>query len=122
MHSGAPQDHDEDADIIADQMDHEAFPNDVPDQPVGNEAEVADLFMPAENDEDAMLTALLLAAVEGDVAKAFAPRVVGSRKAETLYEVYGRGAIVQEALTSRRNLNLNVLHAMDLRTQRSDGT
>ena len=64
-------------------MDREAFPDDVPDQHVGHEDEVADLFMSEEADEDAMVTALLLAGVESDVAKMYAARVVGSAKAET---------------------------------------
>ena len=122
-HSEAPPDlDDEDAAIVADQMDCEAFPDDVPNQHAGHEDEVADLFMSEEADEDAMVTALLLAGVESDVAKMYAARVVGPAKAETFYEVYGRGAIVQEAIKSRRDLNLKGLHAMDLRTKIADGT
>ena len=82
-------------------MDREAFPDDIPDQPVGHEDNVADLVMPEEDDEDAMVTALLLAGVESDVVKMYAAQVVGSAKAETFCEVYGRDAIVQEAIKSR---------------------
>ena len=103
-------------------MDREAFPDGVPDQPAENEEDIADLFMPEEADEDAMVTALLLAGVEDAEAKMYAARMVGSVKAETFYEVYGRGAIVQEAMKSRRDLNLKGLHAMELRTKNADGT
>ena len=94
-HSEAPPDlDDEDGAVVADHVDREAFPDDVPDQHVGHEDEVADLFMSEEADEDAMVTALLLAGVESDVAKMYAARLVGSAKAQTFYEVYSRGAIV----------------------------
>ena len=43
--------------------------------------------MSEEADEDTVVTAMLLAGVESDLAKAYAARVVGSRKAETFYEV-----------------------------------
>ena len=84
--SEAPPDHDEDANMIANQMNREAFPDDIPDQPVGHENDVADLFMPEEDDEDAMVTTLLLAGVESDVAKIYAARFAGSRKAETFLQ------------------------------------
>ena len=87
-HSEAPPNlEDEDADIVADHVDREAFPDGVPDLPVENEEDIADLFMSEEADEDATVTALLLAGVEDAEAKMYAARVVGPVKAETFYEV-----------------------------------
>ena len=40
----------------------------------------------------------------------------------TLLEVYGEGSFCKEAETSRRNLNLKGLGALDLRTLKPDGT
>ena len=51
-----------------------------------------------EADKDAMVTALLLDGVEGEVAKMYAARVVGSAKAETFYEVYGRGSTTNTSI------------------------
>ena len=39
----------------------------------------------------------------------------------TFCEVYGRGAIVQEANLSRRNLNIEGMKTFDLRVRRDDG-
>ena len=108
--------------MSADRMDREAFPDNIPNQPFGTEDDAADLFMSEEANKDAMVTALLLASVESDVAKLDAARVVGSSKAETFYEVYGRGAVVQEPIKPQTDLNLKRLHAVDLRSQRGDGT
>ena len=40
----------------------------------------------------------------------------------TFLEVYGQGRIVETANGCRRNLNLEGLHALDLRTRKSDGS
>ena len=83
-HSEAPPDlDDEDTVKIADRVDRGAIPDDVPNQHAGHEDEVADMCMSEEADEDAVVTALLLAGVESDVAKVYAARAVGSAKAET---------------------------------------
>ena len=45
-----------------------------------------------------------------------------SERSSTFVEVYGGGSLCRDAETSRRNLNLKDLHALDIRTLKSDGT
>ena len=113
----------DDAELVADGVDREAFPDDQAVDVDSPEDVVADLFMSdAEDEGNQMLDALMLAGVDPPAANLFAARVSPSSRPETFFEVYGRGSIVAEALKQRRSLNVQGLHAMDLRTQRPDGT
>ena len=71
-----------------------------------DEGEIAELFMDDPDDKIQMHDSLLLAGVKAPATKLYAATVTGSIKPETLFEVYGRGSIVQEAAASRRNLNI----------------
>lgn len=101
---------------------------DLPDSPMEeNEDDVAAQFMDSDDDamddgQDRMVSYLVTAGVPRDVAKSKVCAMMSKRPAATFMEVYGRGAIVQCANQARRDLNLQGLCAMDLRTTKPDGT
>ena len=69
-----------------------------------------------------MADSYVLAGVDSATARLCAAKnPKGFSQPETFFEVVGRGSAVQEALQSRRTLNIEELHAMDMRTLRSDG-
>ena len=72
-------------------------------------------------DESAMVDALLLAGADTDVAEAFAKVMMNQISTATFMEVFGRGEICKAANITRRNLNIQGLCAMDLRTVKEDG-
>ena len=87
-----------------------------------DEDEIADLFAPTDDeDEDKVIQALILCGVDDTVARRKARDIVGPNEA-TFVEMYGRGSIMREANTSRRDLNVTGLAACDLRTSKPDGS
>ena len=126
----------------------EAAPIDPPDAEMDDGV---DLFFDGD-DENEMHDSLILAGVDPDEARLFGATILGrytgvakssdsnntvfdhellgalanfstaSDPPTTFVEAFGRGSIIKEAAARRRNLNLKGLHAMDLRTFRSDGT
>ena len=100
------------------------FPS--PDSDNGDD-DMADVIEASE-----MMNALLGAGVADHEAKKFIASLSTSSEKQlisdsrkrpvTFMEVYGRGAICNEALKQRRNLNLVGLNALDLRTHKPDGS
>ena len=68
-----------------------------------------------------IMTVLQTLGVNPIEANRFAVNVI-KRDLPTVMEVFGRGGIVHAANTSRRNLNVEGLDALDLRTFKQDGT
>ena len=98
------------------------------EKPADDPDELSKLFRCDDDDEDQMADSYLLSGVASATARLCAARVVGSSRnpkvlnqPETFFDVFGRGSIVQEALHSRRILNIKGLCAMDIRTLRPDG-
>ena len=79
--------------------------------------------MADDEGEDANMSvhSLLLAGVAELEAKARIHAMMADQK-PTFMEVYGRGSIMEEANGNRRNLNVEGLGALDLRTMKPDGT
>ena len=83
----------------------------------------------APNTEDQMVDAFVLAGTTHDCARDYVRAMLHHKqthlpprpKPTTFVEVFGGGAICHEANRSRRNLNLEGLHAMDLRTTKPNG-
>ena len=76
--------------------------------------------------ENEMMDALINAGVKKGTANGFVAalykEIENKKKPVTFLEVYGRGAICGEALKRRRNLNIEGLGALDLRTHKPDGS
>ena len=99
------------------------------DKPADDPDELPDLFRGDDDDEDTMAESYVQSGADSTTARLCAARVLGSSKnkkglsqPETFLEAFGRGSIVQEALQSRRNLNIEGLCAMDIQTLWPDGT
>ena len=87
-----------------------------------SESEIADLLLDSdEEDEIKVVNALILCGVDEGTARKKARDIVSPDEA-TFFEMYGRGSIMREANTSRRDLNVRGLAACDLRTSKPDGT
>ena len=91
------------------------------DKPADDPDELADLFRGDDDDKDQMADSYVLSGVDSATARLCAACVLGSSKnkkglsqPENVFEVYGRGSSVQEALQSRRNLNIERLCVMDI--------
>ena len=74
-----------------------------------------------DDEEQRVANALLLCGVKEGIAQRKAADMVAPSKA-TFVEMYGRGAIMREANTTRRDLNVEGLAALDLRTSKPDGS
>ena len=72
--------------------------------------------------EDAMVDSLRIAGAIPQDAKTHVNAMLGSKPKATFMEVYGGGAIADCANHARRNLNLQGLGALELRTTKEDGT
>ena len=85
--------------------------------------EMADLFgdddMDAGADFNAMVSTLQTLGVEATQAAQYVASL--HKRPVTVFEAYGRGALTEQATKQRRNLNLEGLAAMDLRTCKPDG-
>ena len=75
-----------------------------------------------EPGDDAMISALVLAGATLKQAQQYTLAVRGQPDTPTFMEFFGRGSVVKQANKTRRSLNIKGLHALDLRTLRSDGT
>ena len=85
------------------------------------EEDVHDLFMGDEDDnDDAMMSALMANGVNELHAKIAALSMNQREPTATFIEVYGR-SIRDQSLHSRRNLNIEGLDALDLRTTKPNG-
>ena len=73
-------------------------------------------------DSDSMMDYLISSGVDPVVAKHRLNAMTAPKPTATFMEVYGRGAIVECANRARRDLNIEGLDAMDLRTNKEDGT
>ena len=81
-----------------------------------------DLDMMGPDDEgEQMVSALVMAGANVEQARTYTAAVRGRPDGPTFMEFFGRGAIVREANRARRCLNIQGLHALDLRTYRPDG-
>ena len=69
-----------------------------------------------------MIDSLIVDGADETNAKRFATKVTISVKLEILFEVYGRGSIVEETSRKRKDHIVKGLHAMDLRTNKPDVT
>ena len=72
-------------------------------------------------DADAMIDYLVIIGADRTEARHKVNAMMGKGPA-TFMEVYGRGAIVEEANKSRRRLDLKGIGAMDIRTCKADGS
>ena len=86
-----------------------------------SEDNAADVFGNFSDDEEQVARALILCGVSEDMARRKAKDITQPSQA-TFIEMYGRGEIVREANTTRRDLNVKGLNALDLRTSKADGT
>ena len=88
-----------------------------------SEEDIADIFGEFSDNEDErqVASALYLCGVSEEMARKKAKDVVNPNEA-TFFEMYGRGEVVRQANTTRRDLNVVGLEAMDLRTTKPDGT
>ena len=68
-----------------------------------------------------LIDSLTLSGVDPKLADAKANDIVSPNDA-TFLELYGRGSICREANQSRRDLNVQGLGALDLRTSKPDGS
>ena len=74
-----------------------------------------------DDDGKQMMSALILAGANVEQARTYTAAVGGRTDGPTFMEFFGRGATVREANRARRCLNIQGLHALDLRTYRPDG-
>ena len=75
----------------------------------------------AADDSGMNLDALILAGVDPVVAKKFVLALNHDKPGVTFMELYGRGAIVDDANGPRRALNIEGLDALDIRTLKPNG-
>ena len=75
----------------------------------------------ADIDENAMVDFLVLSGADPAEAKDKVHSMMGKEKI-TFMEVCGKGAIVEEANNSRRNLGIRGVGALDIRTSKPDGS
>ena len=87
-----------------------------------NEMDVADLFGDFDEplNEDAMVSSLMMAGVNKTKALDITTSMNHRMPTSTFVEVYGR-SIRDQSLVSRRNLNIEGLDALDLRTMKPNG-
>ena len=69
-----------------------------------------------------IVDSLVAARADRHCSRIYAATVKGSRKEASFVELYGRGSIMTDANLRRRNLNVQGLAALDLRTVKEDGT
>ena len=123
-----PQDPADARDEEANQMD-EAVHIALDSEPMADDA-VADLFMDFEDDaehmdtqeanENAMLDALIQAGVQPALAKETAHQMMALKNRSTFVEAYGK-SITDYANAHRRNLNIDGLASLDLRSPKPSG-
>ena len=80
-----------------------------------------DMDLGGGDEDESMMSALIMAGATFDQARTYAAAVRGKIDPPTFTELYERGSIVKEASRARRCLNVKGLHALDLTTFRPDG-
>jgi hypothetical protein len=79
-----------------------------------------------DDNEDAtmssMVDSLVAEGADRHGSQIYAATVTGSRTEASFVDAYGRGSIMAAANLRRRNLNIQELAALDLRTVKKDGT
>lgn len=91
------------------------------DQENGDDAETAEPDAKRARAFELTFNARAEAGVDEADAKSYCNEILGGASDATLVELYGRGAIVNEANGPRRNLGVKGLSALDLRTTKLGG-